>query len=318
MPSKVVVQRIAIVLGLLAMLLRGSPEAAESSPLILEAKIPLGNVKGRIDHLAVDIARHRLYVAELGNNSIGVVDAYESSTDTTYVANGGDGSVRLLRGAELQSVGRIDLGDDADNVRIDAVHQRVIVGYGRGALAVIDPKTRQKTADIQLKEHPESLRLTGDSQRVFVNVPDAHEIAVVDLALQVQIAAWSTHEFSSNFPMILDETEHKLWVVFRQPAKLVAIDTATGARSTVLDSCGDADDLFFDAKRHRLYVSCGQGYIDVWEKYGTEYSRIKRLTTPAGARTALFVPELDRLYLAVRATSNEPAAIWIFRPQDHI
>jgi hypothetical protein len=72
--------------------------------------------------------------------------------------------------------------------------------------------------------------------------------------------------------------------------------------------------VFVDARRHRLYVSCGEGVIDVFGRDGGEYARIARIPTVAGARTSLFVPATDRLYLAVRATLSEPAAIWVFRP----
>ena len=141
-----------------------------AAPLQLEAKIPLGPVSGRIDHLAIDLKRQWLSVAELGNDSVGVIDvanrklistmrgfqepqgiAYEPSTDTLYIANAGDGSVRLMRADDFTLLGRIDLGDDADNVRIDPQRGQVLVGYGKGALAVIDPRTRAKLADIPLK-----------------------------------------------------------------------------------------------------------------------------------------------------------------------
>ena len=150
---------------LLAASLMGPATAmAQSAPLVLETKIPLGEVSGRIDHLGIDPKRQRLFVAELGNDSLGVVDlaagkvlrtmagfsepqgvAYVSSADSIYVANGGDGSVRVLRGDDLAPIGRIELGDDADNVRVDAPRNRVLVGYGKGALAVIDPATRTKS-----------------------------------------------------------------------------------------------------------------------------------------------------------------------------
>src|SRR4051812_39857455 len=171
------------------------------APLVLETKIALGEVRGRIDHLAIDMKRQRLFVAELGNNSLGVVDlasgtvlrriaglsepqgvAYVPFTDSIYVANAGDGSVRVLRGDDLAPIGRIDLGDDADNVRVDALRNRVLVGYGKGALAVVDPGSRTKTAEIRLKAHPEGFQLDETAARVFVNVPDAREIEVVDLA----------------------------------------------------------------------------------------------------------------------------------------
>src|SRR4051794_6416015 len=181
-----------------------SPAVAEAqqtsnAPLALDRKIPLGEVSGRIDHLALDSKRQRLFVAELGNNSLGVVDlaagkvlrriadlsepqgvAYVPFSDSVFVANAGDGSVRVLGGEDLTPTGRIELGDDADNVRLDTAHSRVLVGYGKGALAVIDPASLSKTADIRLKAHPEGFQIDETGTQVFVNVRDAHEIVVVD------------------------------------------------------------------------------------------------------------------------------------------
>jgi YVTN family beta-propeller protein len=332
MHARIIASFAILVSRVLAIALGTSLAEAAPSSLLLEARIPLGNVAGRIDHLAIDGARRRLYVAELGNNSVGVVDlatnrliktvggfsapqdvGYEPSTDTLYVANGGDGSVRLLRGDDLQPIGRIDLAGDADNVRIDAAHRRVLVGYGDGALAVIDPLSRRVVADIPLQAHPESFQLSGDDQLAYVNIPDAHEIAVVDLQAKRQTGAWRTGEYSSNFPMMLDSARHELWVAFRSPPKLVAFDLKSGRRLATLDSCGDADDLFADLKRDRIYVSCGAGFIDVWDRNGSPYAKLESVRTVAGARTSLFASDLDRLYLAVRATATEPAAIWVFR-----
>ena len=153
-------------------------QTAEPPLLQLETKIPLGDVRGRIDHLAIDLARRRLFVAELGNDSIGIVDlkndkllrtisgfkepqgvAYLPEVDTLYVANAGDGSVQLLQGESYGQAGRIELGKDADNIRVDPNANRVFVGYGDGALAVIDPASRSKIAAIPLPAHPESFQL---------------------------------------------------------------------------------------------------------------------------------------------------------------
>src|SRR6202051_2315115 len=128
----------------------GSPAVAQpaaTAPLQLEAKIPLGDVHGRIDHMAVDLKRQRLFVAELGNDSVGIVDlkirglfrtiqrlkepqgvGYEPSTDMLYVASAGDGSVRLFEGNDYRSAGQIELGSDADNIRIDAATNRAFIG----------------------------------------------------------------------------------------------------------------------------------------------------------------------------------------------
>jgi DNA-binding beta-propeller fold protein YncE len=313
--------------------LASSGAVAEPAPLELEAKIPLGSVSGRIDHLAIDLARQRLFVAELGNDSVGVVDlkarqllrtipglkepqgvGYVASTDTLYVANAGDGSLRLFQGGDLAPGQRIELGDDADNIRVDPQANRVLVGYGKGGIAVIDPSSRAKTADIALKAHPEGFQIDRSSGRVFVNLPDVNQIAVVDIAATKQAATWPMRDARSNFPMAFDIESQRVIVVFRRPARLIVFDAQNGAVAANIDVCGDADDVFIDAKRHRLYVSCGEGVIDVIQQSGANYARVGRVPTASGARTSFLSPEMDRLFVAVRATSGETAAIWVYRP----
>ena len=303
-----------------------------SPPLILEAKIPLGQVSGRIDHLGLDLERQRLLVAELGNNSLGVVDlptgkvlrrttglsepqgvAHVPSSDSVFVANADDGSVRVLRGADLAPIGRIELADDADNIRVDSARNRVLVGYGKGALAVIDPVGLSKTGDIGLKAHPEGFQIDETGTEVFVNVPGAREIVVVDLVAG-STQSLSTQGAGSNFPMAIDGEAHRVLVAFRSPPTLMALSSQDGHVVAKAETCGDADDVFVDRKRRHVYVSCGAGVIDVLESDEQGYRRLAHVPTIPGARTALFVPELDRLFVAVRAASNQPAAIWVFRP----
>jgi len=307
-------------------------QTADSLPLQLEAKIALGEVAGRIDHLAVDLSRQRLFVAELGNDSVAVVDlkagkvkhlitglqapqgiGYVPSSDMVFVANAGDGSVLLFRGEDYEPVGRLDLGDDADNIRIDPVSGHVFVGYGDGALAIIDPATNGKIADIPLHAHPEGFQLARSNRRIFVNVPKALEIAVVDRFAGKQSASWPI-ENGTFFPMALDEASGRILVAFRNPARLGVFSLQDGSTVAMVDACGDADDLFADAKRQRVYLSCGDGYLDVFEPQGDTYRRAAHIATISGARTSLFVPDLDRLFVAARANPGEPAAVWVFRP----
>jgi hypothetical protein len=321
----------AIRAALLALGVATSPAHAAELPLTFEAKIPLGNVKGRIDHMAVDAAHNRLLVAELGNDSLGIVDlaqrkvlatvrdlaepqgvAYDPASDAIFVANARDGSLRVLSGADFAPVARIDLGDDADNLRLDAAARRLFIGYGRGALAVIELEKRQRLADLPLKRHPESFQL-DPSGRIFVNVPEAHEIAVLDRKDGKQSATWRVPELQGNFPMALVNEGKELAVVFRNPAKLATIDAAKGTVLATTETCGDADDVFEDAKRERLYVICGEGYVDVFER-DKRYFLAAHVKTAAGARTGYFLPSLDRLYVGVRGTAAEKPAIWVFKP----
>lgn len=307
--------------------------SVESASLTLETKIPLVDVHGRIDHLAIDLVRHRLFVAELGNDSVGVVDiesqklvgtitglhepqgvGYVASTDTIYVANGGDGSVNLFRGADYVLAGKIDLGDDADNVRVDDVDRQVIVGYGSGGLAMIDFLDTKKTVKIQLQSHPEGFQVDPINHRVFANIPNRHEVVVADTHTNQITQQWSTKLRFSNYPMAVDAKSQRIFTVFRHPSELGVFDMKDGTPVTSAPTCGDSDDVFFDAARSVLYVSCGEGYIDVFSLRLNILNRIDHIKTISGARTALYVPELDRLYLAVRSTLSEPAAIWIYRP----
>jgi hypothetical protein len=303
------------------------------APLVLEGVIPLPNVAGRIDHLALDRARNRLFVAELGNSSIDVIDlqsrkvifrigklpepqgiAYLPGADLIVVACGGDGTVRFYSGADYSPRGSIDLGDDADNVRVDPRNGHVVVGYGDGGLAIVDPPTRSRIADITLPGHPEGFQIAPGSDRVFANIPDAREIAVVDLAAGNVTAHWKPAGLYANFPMAVGETMG-LMIVFRTPSTLAEFDPATGKLLRQTPTCGDADDVFFDNMRKRFYVSCGQGVVDVFQRDETALRRIGRIESAFGARTSLFVPELDRLFVAARAgLLGATAAIRIYRP----
>jgi hypothetical protein len=310
---------------------RDASAQSNEAALRIEAKIPLGEVRGRIDHMAADINRRRLFVAELGNNTVGIVDldqgkvlqvlgglkepqgvGYLPSTDTLYVANGGDGSLRLFQGPTYTANGRIDFGDDADNVRVDQSNQRVVVGYGAGALAVIDGAKTNKTGEVRLPAHPEGFQLEPGAGLAYVNLPNARGIAVADLSSGKVIAIWPIGGASANFPMALNGDSNHLLAVFRSPPKLGVFDKRDGSIVRTVDTCGDADDVFMDAKRHRVYVSCGAGMIDIFD--ARSYERLSRLPTVSGARTSLFVPELDRLFLALRASGGNPAAIWVLSP----
>lgn len=333
-------RRIAIyVLAVWATLAAPALAADAAAPLVLEATIALPETRGRIDHLAVDLGRRRLFVAELGNGSVDVVDlaqrtvvkriagldepqgvAFAPGADILAVASGGDGTVRLYDGASLAPRGVIRLDDDADNARLDPRSGAIVVGYGgaglgssRAGLAVIDPARAVVVRTVALPAHPESFQLAGD--RVYANVPDAHAIAVVELAAGGTVTLWTQPRLGANFPLALG-AGGAVAVGFRRPATLALFDGASGRLASETASCGDADDVFFDARRKRYYVSCGAGAVEVFAAADGALQRGVRVATAQGARTSLYVAELDRLFVAVPAgpLSGATAAIQVWRP----
>lgn len=321
---------LTILFGTLAFV--AAPQAAERSPLRLVQTIALPGVEGRIDHMAVDVQGKRLFVAALGNNTLEVLDLsahkwvtriaglkepqgiyFVPGENKLFVANGNDGTLKIFDGTSFQPLATERFSSDADNVRYDAVRNQVYVGYGSGALGIVDAATGRKLADIPLPGHPESFRLEESGARIFVNVPDAnHIIAVLDRVKRSTVATW-TLEAQANFPMALDEADHRLMVVTRKPARLVVLDSLSGKMVAGEPAVGDADDIFYDAAHRRVYISGGEGFIDVFEQRDPDhYAPMAKIPTAAGARTSFLVPEFHHLYLAVPHRGNQPAEIRVY------
>jgi len=306
-----------------------------AEPLQPAQTIEMPGVKGRIDHLAPDVAGKRLFVAALGNNTVEVIDLaagkvirqiggllepqgilFLPEANQVVVANGQDGSVRVFNAVTYEQQEKIEYNDDADNLRFDPAARRMYVGYGAGGLGAIDAAKMTDAGRIPLGVHPESFQLERKGKRIFVNLPDARKIAVIDRQKNAVIAEWPMGENLANFPMALDEENHRLFVGCRKPAKVVVLDTESGNVAGEMECSGDTDDLFCDAKLKRLYVACGEGFLDVFGMEGADkFKRTAHIPTAKGARTALFVPDLATLYLAVSAQGKQSAEIRVFKTQ---
>ncbi len=309
--------------------------AEEPATLELTRTISLPGVEGRLDHFAIDAKGRRLFVAALGNNTLEVLDLaagksfkrvaglrkpqgvlYLPEQNQVGVANGDDGTFNLFNGVSYESLKSFGSLEDADNVRYDPKTKLIYVGYGEGGLALIDSASMKEAGRIKLAAHPESFQLEAQGRRIFVNVPDAKQIAVIDREKQAVTATWPMNEFRANFPMALDEVHHRLFLGCRQPARLVVFDTTAAKPVANLAISGDTDDLFYDAARQRLYISCGEGFVDVIEQRGADrYVLRERIPTRRGARTSFFSAELDKFYLAVPARGDEPAEIRAYQPR---
>jgi DNA-binding beta-propeller fold protein YncE len=304
--------------------------AAQSGlPLELKQTIALRGVEGRIDHLTYDPAGERLFVCALGNNTVEVVDlrkgerihsitglgspqgiAYIPSRDRLFVANDKGGILKIYDGKSFQLLGELNFKDDADNLRYDDATKRIYVGFGSGGIGIVNAPDGKEIGSIKLSAHPEAFELEKNGRRIFVNVPDSRHVAVIDREKEEVIAKWGTDLAFGNFPMTLDETNHRLFVGCRLPSKLVVLNTDSGDVVAKIDISGDPDDVFYDAKRHRIYAICGAGKIDVVEEKDPKtFKTSTKIDTPEGARTGLFVPERDALFVAVPHRGSQQAEI---------
>jgi outer membrane protein assembly factor BamB len=305
----------------------------QSSNLLTQVQtIPLDGVEGRIDHFGLDAKRKRLFVAALGNDAVEVVDlaagkvtshitnlskpqgiGFAPESNRLAVANEQDGSFRLYDGTSLQQTATIELKDDADNVRYDPVSRRFWVGYGDGGLAAIDAETGKQVADVKLDGHPESFQLQTRGNRIFVNVPNAGHVVVVDRDTETVLQKFPLKEAAANFPMALDEADHRLFIGCRNPAKLLVLDMETGNTVATVDIVGDTDDLFYDGENKRIYVSGGESRVTVISQTNADtYKVAGQVATAPGARTSFFVPETRTFYVAVPHRGQQTAELRAF------
>lgn len=304
------------------------------APLRLVQVITLPDVAGPLGHMSADPLGRRLFVAALGNSAVEIIDLragrltaeianmpqpqgilYEANTRRLFVSSGADGTCRAFDvSTTFSMLAAVPLGGNASAIRYAPATRQLVVGYGSGALGFIDPVNMSLIGSVDLVGHPEGFQIETNSNRAFVNVPDAQHVTIVNRATRTIIESWPMGNLSLNYPMALDESHNRLFVGCRRPAMMQIFDTAGGAIAQFgIDD--DADDMFYDARHARLYVSCGQGVLDVIAQDSPDaYHLALALPTAPGARTSLYDPILDRLFVALPLRPGHPAEIRVYAP----
>ena len=309
--------------------------AQGGAPLKLRTTVALPGVEGRIDHFAFDPTGERLFVCALGNNTVEVLNlqkgqriytitglgapqgiAYIAELNRIFVANDKGGIFKIYDAKSFEPLGELNFKDDADNVRYDGATKKLYVGFGSGGIAVVNAPDGKQIGSIKLSAHPEAFELEKNGKRIFVNVPNARQVAVIDRDKGQVVARWETDLAFGNFPMALDEENHRLFVGCRLPSKLVVLNTESGEVVAKIDISGDPDDLFYDSKRHRIYAICGAGKIDIIEQAdANSYKSSAKIDTAAGARTGFFAAEPNTLFVAVPHRGSQQAEVRAYHVQ---
>src|SRR5258708_4364000 len=319
--------------------------AQDHAPLRLVQTIPMPNVKGRIDHMDVDVKNKRLFVAGLENGSVEVADlhsgkwqksisgfkkpqgiAYVPSLNKLFVASGDDGMLRVFRGDTLDLMDSIKFDLGPNRVAYDPHTRLLYVGYGGkdagkdyGEIGIVDAKTDKHLGDVKVEAHPSELLLDHSGKRLYVFVSIASVRQVVDTSKRELVSTWPTTS-KRNGDGALDEKNHRLLIGTRTPPEMIAMDSQTGKEVANLSTVEGMDGVYFDTARKRVYVSGGLDndvrYIFAYQqKDADHYETIGKIPTKPGAGTSFWSPELNRYYVAATAHENDRAAILVFEPE---
>ena len=315
-------------------------------PLRLLQTISMPGVKGRLDHLDVDVQGQRLFVSGLENGSVEVVDlqagkwlrrisgfkkpqgiAYVTALNKLFVASGDDGMVRVFRADTFALLDSIQLELGPNRVVYDPHRNLLYVGYGGkdagkdyGEVGIVDAAKDQKVAAVHVAAHPAELLLNQSGDSLFALIPAASEVQVIDTKKrQVVVATWPV---SSQRPgdAAFDEAARRLFLGTHVPPQMIAMDSATGKEAASLPTMDGMDGVYFDSKRSRVYVSGGRGmdvgFVYIYRRAEPDhYTQIATISTKPGAGTSFWSPELDRYYVAAPANNQDAAAILVYQPR---
>ncbi len=314
-----------------------SAVAADPPPLERVQTIALKGPIGGMDHLAVDAKRGRLFVANTVNNSLDVVDlktgklfkqipgqgrirgiAFSPEADRVFVGNGTGGVCNTFDGESYDLIKGVPLGVDADNVRYNPRTRRIYVVHADTELSVIDAKDFTLRSPIALPKSLGAFQLESGRPRMYVNAKAEGQVVVIDTDKDTVIGRFPVATSGVNAAVAIDEPNRRVFVGCRKNPSLVVMDSDTGRIVTSVPIPGDVDDLYYDAGRKRIYVSCGEGAIAVIRQVDADrYKALGTIATVTGARTSIFNPEDGRLYLAVprraERTEQQNPEVWVFQ-----
>jgi hypothetical protein len=314
---------------------------AAGRPLVLSGAVSMDGVKGRFDHFAS--GQGRVFISALGNNTVEVINLFGGVVEHTitgipnpqgvafspeahklFVASA-QGKLYIYDGNSFDLITTLDFEGGADNLRYDSATKRVYVGCGddekSGAIAAVDAITNQRLdEEYKIGGEPESFQLESSGPNIYVNIPDLKQIAVINRQTK-QITRWPLTGLRKNFPMALDEADHRLFVGIREPARLAIFDTTSGRMIAALPSAEDTDDLYFDAEHKRVYVPGGEGFIYVFQmKDPDHYRLLTKIPTALGGRTAGYFgrqkKDTHRFFLAVPYRGGQAAEMRIYTIQE--
>ena len=267
---------------------------AQEKALQLSQTIPLPELHdGDFDHFAVDLHGNRLFVAAEENSKVLVFDLrtfkllhtitdlkaphailFREDLKKLFVVDGDLPACKIYDSETYAPITAIKLLNDADSMNYDpATGYLYVVNGGREAhvpyelISVIDTSSDKLLSEMKVdSDHLEALAIEKTSPRMYVSITGHDAIGVIDRKTMTLTQTWSiADQGSQNTPLALDEPDHRLFTVTRKPGKFLALDTQTGKVVFSNPTVGHADDLTFDERMKRIYIT-GDGFLDVFKQ----------------------------------------------------
>jgi DNA-binding beta-propeller fold protein YncE len=315
--------------------------APERVPLKLVATIPLPGLKdGDFDHFAPDLDGQRLFLTAEENDKLEVLDAKANNRIRTienvkaphsalfrpdlkklFLVEGDASAVRVYDTGSFKMLDEIKLSIDADSMAYDpATHYMYVVNGGREAhtpyslISVVDTNASKKLRDIKIaSNHVEAIILEKSGTRMFLNITGQDTVGVMDRNKSALTATWPLPAGDKlNVAMAFDEPNHRLFVVTRNPGKLVVMNSDNGKIIADLPAVGLVDDAIYDAQHKRIYLA-GDQYLDVFGQEDPDhYALLTRIPGAFRAKTGILVPEWNRYYLAVPHHEGKEAEVRVY------
>lgn len=295
------------------------------------SQIDLLNVTGGFDLMALDLSTNRLFLSAEDNHTVEVIDikenrlikslpgfnepkwvVYRPETNIAYISTGLDAKVTAINATTYQTIRSFSFKEKCNNLRYDSVSNQLYVGVGKtfGALGIIDLGTNKIISEIPLSGYPKQFEI--DNSRIYINIPSKNIIDVVDRKTDKLIESWPVTGGSENVPMGFDRIHQRLFIACNSGEFLV-FSSETGKVIDSLKIGKEADGIYYDASKKNIYVSCGEGFIEIIRQLDPDhYQSIQKMTTVEGAGTSLFSPERNKLILAVPQTKKNVAQIRVY------
>jgi DNA-binding beta-propeller fold protein YncE len=318
-------------------------QGQHSAPLKLIGTIPLPGLKeGDFDHFAIDPDGHRLFLTAEANGLVEVFDTqtnklvhtirgleaphsmvYRADLKRLFVVDGDASEIKVYETNTYGLVGHVPLYIDADSQAYDPETKLMyVVSGGREAhtpysyISVVDTTQSKKVLDTKIDANwLEGLAVEKHGPRLFVNITAENAVGVMGRSQHSITAKWPIPaDTQQNLPLFLDEPNHRLLLTTRKSPKLVVINSDSGKVTTSVTCIGLVDDIAYDAKLKRVYLS-GDQFVEVFKQDDADhYTSLGKVASGFRAKTALFVPELNRYFLAVPRHGSRAAQVRVYEP----